>query len=129
LLIFKIQKDNQQLTTFGEHVKVTIELDLGLPKHQKLMEAFLASQSATDTSVGEVAPAKTEPTPEPTPVEVPIPLKQQLAEAFNAATAKDANAAGQTASAAMEQHGANSDDWPEQTTKQVISQLQAIATL
>lgn len=114
-------------------MKVTIELDLGLPKHQKLMEAFLASQSATDTSVGEVASVEPtpEPTsaPEPTPVEVPIPLKQQLAEAFNAATAKDADAAGQTASAAMEQHGANSDDWPEQTTKQVISQLQAIATL
>ena len=121
-------------------MKVTIELDLDLPKHQRLMEAFLASlipRFASASRVGEVASVEPtpEPTPEPTsapeptPVEVPIPLKQQLAEAFNAATAKDADAAGQTASAAMEQHGANSDDWPEQTTKQVISQLQAIATL
>ena len=112
-------------------MKVTIELDLTWIPHRKLMEAFLASQSATDTSVGEVAsvdPAP-EPAPEPAPVEVPVPLKQQLAEAFNAATAVDAADAGKTASAAMDQHGANSDNWPEETTKQVISQLQAIATL
>jgi hypothetical protein len=116
-------------------MKVTIELDLTWIPHRKLMEAFLASQSATDTSVGEVAsvdptPEPTpEPAPEPAPVEVPVPLKQQLAEAFNAATAVDAAAAGKTASAAMDQHGANSDNWPEETTKQVISQLQAIATI
>jgi hypothetical protein len=106
-------------------MKVTIELDLTWIPHRKLMEAFLASQSATDTSVGEVD--SVDPTPEPTPAEVPVPLKQQLAEAFNAATAVDADAAGRTASAAMDQHGANSDNWPEETTKQVISQLQAIA--